>query len=366
MREGRAIGIAAWLAVCAWTTGCDEGGGSITLDEYGAESAEATCATIERCYGPDLVEALAGPDCVGSAQRTLEQASLPQIEAAIAAGTVQYDGAAARECVDAVADASCAAIDRASLPACEDAFVGTVAAGGACALDEECAGDAFCRIELTCPGTCQARVPSGSACEGDDECQAALRCLGGTCQAPAREGAACGGGTEIECAAGLVCLGQQEPSATMPEGRTGLCRSLPATQTAAIGATCDPDNGPLCVSGVSCALIGVTAGTTPVFECVAASTSGGACNLGFPDPCPFDHTCEGVDLAMGDFEGTCVALPRAGEPCPNNRCGRDAWCSSGTCRAVQSIGSACTSDADCFSGFCDGGTCAEGVLCTER
>ena len=359
MQRGRAIAIVLALSGLVAIAGCDEGGGSLTLEEYGNGNAETLCAALQACYGSDLLELFAGADCVGRFSSTYQQAVVPQLEAAIAGGTLVYDGARARECIDRMRAAGCDLVDRVSIEACEETLVGTVEPGGPCALGEECAGDSYCRIEAACPGTCQARVASGSACSSDDACQGGLRCFGGTCQAPARATAACGGPSGIECAGGLVCLGGD---ASPP----GTCRTLADAQAGALGAVCDPDTSMLCEPGLTCALTGVSGGTTPVWECGAAASAGAACNLGFPEHCPFDHTCEGVMPATLDFEGTCTPLPRDGEACRNDQCADGARCAGGTCRAVRGLGGACMADADCISTYCDAGVCAEGVLCTER
>lgn len=365
MRQAGAIAIVAALLV---TSGCGDdggGGGSITLDEFGSESAETICDTFEACYGAELLESFAGSDCVGRFSAAYAQALVPQLEAAIAAGTVVYDGERASACIEAQRAAGCGLVDRVATPACEETFAGTVEAGGPCALNEECAGDSYCRIEGACPGTCQARVGSGATCSADDACQPGLRCFDGTCQAAARAGAACGGASGIECAGGLVCMGARDATPMNP-AVSGTCRTLAEVQVGELGDLCDLDAGMLCQSGLACALTGVSGGTMAVFECVAAASSGATCNLGFPDPCPFDHTCEGVMPAMGVFEGTCTPLPGDGEPCRNNQCSEGNRCAAGTCRAVRGLGGACTESADCISTYCDAGVCAEAVLCTDR
>jgi len=101
-----------------------------------------------------------------------------------------------------------------------------------------------------------------------------------------------------------------------------------------------------------------------VFECVGASSSGGTCNLGFPDPCPSGEACDAMPfMAGGSFEGSCQALPVAGEPCDQGRCVPGSTCDGTTCRATQHLGGACTADGECYSGNCDGTTCVDGALC---
>lgn len=359
------------LPACALATiaaaGCGggDGGGGPTLDEFGSRNASTICEALIGCYGADIVELFVGPDCQRTFLSLWDQAQRPRLEEAIARGSVTYDASRADACLAAVAAAGCGAIDRPSLPDCEAALAGTIAPGGACSIDEECMGDSYCRTDAACPGTCQARVASGSACTSDAACQAGLRCAGGTCQAPARAGAACEGPTMIQCAGGLLCLGASAGGAGMP-ARAGACRAIDAVRSAALGDLCDPQSseGPLCMAGLSCALTGVSGGTMPVFECESEASSGGPCHLGVPDPCPTGEFCDGVMPFMGDFDGTCTALPGSGEPCQGGRCAEGLRCNAAsTCTPVSDVGGACSEGADCYSGSCEGGTCVEGMLC---
>jgi hypothetical protein len=344
---------------CLWLVlaSCAESRPSaLTLDQYGTALGDATCGVLRDCYGEDLLDTLA-PGCVEVYARSWDQAVGPRIEEAIAAGTVQFDGASAQRCLDEIEATGCAVIDRQSLEACEATLVGTVAAGGACNLNEECSGDAFCRLDAMCPGTCQPRAGAAATCEEDDGCQATLRCVDGVCRAPGASGAGCA--TANECQGGLICFGQM--------GTTdGECISTADLQTAGLGDACSPQQigGPLCEPGLSCVLTEITAGPppAPVFECVSPSASGAVCNVGFPDPCPSGEMCAGAAPLSGDLEGTCTALPTSG-PCLENRCADAHRCDGTRCVAISGIGGACMEDADCFSGNCEGGTCAEGVLC---
>lgn len=64
------------------------------------------------------------------------------VEAAIAGGTIQFDGAAAADCAAGIAATACTTFWQAGLTlpaACDSAMLGTVADGGACTVDYECA-----------------------------------------------------------------------------------------------------------------------------------------------------------------------------------------------------------------------------------
>lgn len=373
MRHGRAVVIVG-LAGLAMLGGCAEEGTSLTLAEYGTAAAEAVCDTTQACYGDALLEAFggpacttfescpgtetlaayAGPDCADRVAAQFRQAIAPQLEAAIASGTVVFDGDRARECVEELRAAGCGLVDRVAIEACEQTLVGSVPLGGACALTEECAGDSYCRTDAACPGTCEARVGSGAACSSDEACEAGLRCFGGTCQAPAGATAACGGPSMIGCAGGLVCLDER-------------CRPLGEVQVATLGMACDLAEA-LCEPGLSCAMVGVSDVGGGTFECVGPASAGGSCHLGFPDPCPSGHVCRVSSSVPGNVEGSCTPLPGDGEACLDGteECATGTRCVSGTCRAARGLGGACSADADCISAHCDDGVCAESVLCTDR
>jgi hypothetical protein len=180
-------------------------------------------------------------------------------------------------------------------------------------------------------------------------------CFEGQCEAPGDLGDDCQGG-EPDCHLGLICLGAdnflQDP---------GHCERIDTLFTAAVGDPCNFDTGPLCVEGASCVIqtyVVVTGAAT--FGCVAPSQPGGACRPGLPDACPPGQYCADVNVVAGDIEGTCRALPSAGDPCAmvfGTRCAPGATCNGTTCISPQRLDGACSNDGDCFSGFCDGGLC---------
>ncbi len=354
--------LAAWIVVLA--TGCGDGGGrDVPIEEYGELSTGALCDALLDCYGPAVVAQLGGEDCAGSLHRLWEQQQGPRLQQAIAEGTIVYDGTRVEACLAEVAAAGCGAVDRVSLPECEAVLVGNVAPGGACSIEEQCEGESFCRRDTMCPGTCQARVASGSACTESAACQPGLRCAAGTCQAAAGVGASCEGSTGLPCAGGLICFGGTDASPGMPAA-PGTCQTRESLFTANVGDLCDPEgDGPLCVEDARCALTGVSGGTTAVWECEAPVASGAACHLAFPEECPTGEICLGVLPLMGDFDGTCGPRPGSGEPCERNLCADGTRCVSSTCQPVSDVGGACTTGFDCFSGTCEDGVCAEAMLC---
>lgn len=83
-------------------------------------------------------------------------------------------------------------------------------------------------------------------------------------------------------------------------------------------------------------------------ECVPPAEEGDSCD---------DLPCRSGLLCQYDGEGLdliCVALPDAGEACPDFLCQGDAYCDAEqVCRARRVDGTVCTADNQCRSGRCD-------------
>ncbi len=324
------------------------GGGGVPLDDIPDRYAAASCEHLERCLG-SFTAILFGSNCADELSTRLQETVMPLWRAAIDAGTLEYDPNAAADCLDDLRDAACDAPGVRGT-ACDDVFRGTVAAGGACRSHEECAGDAFCDVDASCPGECRARGGAGASCDDDDACMASLECIDGSCTTPLTIGDACDEDNDA-CGGLSTCI-------------AGRCTTIQNNLTAAIDASCDPEAGMLCEAGASCVLTGIDPGTrTPQWRCVGPSNSGGSCNLGFPDPCPDDQYCDADPETTLMFEGTCQPLPSVGEACRDGgnfaarECEGDLVCSDGVCRNRKLLGSPCDSDRECYSGFCDSDVC---------
>jgi hypothetical protein len=299
------------------------------------EVAEAYCNAILRCEIADaelivIKHAFGdGASCAGYMGRRME--GFEGLEQAVAAGTVAYDGAAARACVDDLRTSCSAAVRGLERDdSCYRAFSGTVTEGGDCHLYEECAGELACDFgDGTCPGTCTEGSGSagegfaglrcgGSVCsegqecfftetddevdvehcvgesigpdaaegepcglvsETDDEvtrraCRPGSWCTGsaytiGVCQAPIAAGAACGGEEEV-CAAGHVCM-------------EGSCRALTVVRTRGAACNeeelrlCDPSLGLECVDG-TCAVLADEPGAAGAPCVTGGECASGACD----------------------------------------------------------------------------------------
>jgi hypothetical protein len=342
------------------------GGGNVAVEDVPGLLAASICDVFTTCIGDTLAAVFFGGDCAGRFERQFRNQEFGSFEEAIAAGTLVYDGTKVDDCLAAIEALGCDfGSDR--IPAvCEEAFAGTVPPGMPCSLDAECMGDGFCSISSMCPGVCATLVAAGGECEDSDQCGRGLVCQGdGTCGTPAGAGEQCGGMTDIECEGGLDCMGE---GADTP----GTCGSIGSLFTATMGMPCNPDGGPLCVEGLSCAVTGIT-GMMPVLECVGTVGSGAACQTSIPDMCPDNEYCN-ADIEMGTFMGTCTPLPGPGMPCAaaifGAQCASGSGCdesgSTPTCRTIQDNGGACADDAICYSEHCDTGTgtCAGPEFCT--
>lgn len=145
--------IAAALAACA---GADNGDDGVTatelLDRIGTvecDQAFACKATFPTDQGATFEEAFGATAqaCYADAAQFYDAAG---VEASIAAGKIKFDTSAANACLaglQGIATPACATFwaDGVAFPnACDNVFAGTVAQGGACANDLECAGDSIC------------------------------------------------------------------------------------------------------------------------------------------------------------------------------------------------------------------------------
>jgi hypothetical protein len=291
----------------------------------------------------------------------LTDQDLPLWQAGVDAGTIIYHSDKVGPCRDALAAASCDALGSDALPAaCDGVFEGTVAPAGACALNEECSGDAYCNQDAACPGACTARVGAGAACTQDQACQAGMVCGdGGTCATPVGLGATCGGPGGADCAGDTsVCLDATDTA-------SGTCQTLAAAFRIARGDACDPDKNDFCVAGSVCSLTDFNVATSALtWICKEPSASGASCNLSFPDACPASEYCDADPETTMSFDGTCQTLPAAGMACRpggggdvGKACAPGLSCDGELCVAPGRLGAACTNERACVSGSCESGIC---------
>ena len=264
------------------------------------------------------------------------------------------------DCLAAFATASCELGPDVFPAACAESFQGTVERDGPCLIDEECIGTDVCEVRDACPGTCVALRSAEEICDDQLPCEGGLSCVEGVCLPPAEERERCGG-SNAPCALGLYCDGglNNEP---------GRCRVV-NDELVPAGAQCDPQQGPYCEAGLSCALDRVDLGG-PRFACFETVALGEECRGGIPSQCAAGHFCEGIDVSNPFnlvLRGECVPLPTEGSACGDGPffevCGPNLVCDSGQCSTRQSIGGPCRTEVSCYSGVCTDGACALPVDC---
>ncbi len=253
-------------------------------------------------------------------------------QASIAAGRLEYDAVKAYECreLGRAADGGIFPVSRENKPigACENVFVPKVELGGACQLNIECAGDAYCKASgpASCSGTCVARLGLNEGCHPDnDQCANQATCGndGGVTvciNAKKDVGEACT--TNTNCKSHLVCWGDTDKTCQLRVPLDGTCE---------MNITRLPDGG-------------IT---------------------GYPDNCMPSGLCvipDGGMLEDGGFFGSCMAPAVTGEPCDplgfdgKSICNACTRCEQGTCTEYGRTGASCVDETDCFDPqvwYCD-------------
>lgn len=318
--------------VVVLAVGCG-GGDGLSLADYPQALIDALCQHEVNCGEyPD----------VATCERSdlLRLTTNPSANAAVSAGKILYDAGKARECVDTIANASCDTTDadlRFLFPsACFETATGTLHAGDACAINDECislACDVPSCPDACCQGTCTGDAPPavnqpvGSPCSQplvSSECVATAYCDSTThmCTALKSQGTACNSGNE--CDIGLGCAGAPPTCKPLPKlGEPcpdGICRDegqVCLTTCVKVGLAGDP-----CASDSACALRYRCDTTTN--KCVEGPSQGDACM--FSDDCWGNNFC---DTPNGQSTGTCTPWKADGEACTNS-----SECASDNCNAA--------------------------------
>ncbi|HEX5058199.1 MAG TPA: Dickkopf N-terminal cysteine-rich domain-containing protein [Kofleriaceae bacterium] len=336
------------LAMVVMATGCpdDDGDGSnyVAINQIKSAYQDAYCQYLVRCgQFPDQAA------CVGanlSSSFSLD----PNIVASVLAGKTIYNGGAVKACFAALAQRSCdkTSASARSVPlACRDFLRGTLGAGQACLLDEEC-------VSQQCVGSQPDISCAMGSCLGDTPPAIQLAAIGEQCTTTEGcvEGAYCDTSL-LRCAAlldsGMPCTNNGECNYGLGcGGATGArtCKLLPTEGEPCPDFLCRED-GQYCNPNGVCAKVGL-----PPATC----TSNAECSLYYP--CDFTTST-----------GMCKQGPGLDQSCSGtNRCfAVGTFCDSSTfmCVAVRPIGGACSNDTQCESEFCDfdAGMCAAPQTC---
>lgn len=236
-----------------------------------------------------------------------------------------YDAEKAAQCLKALDSVTClelATPTSTAVQACSTVVKGTVAIGGTCLFEQDCANGAACvKTDATeCTGKCAAKKAPGEACKAASDCDS-------------------GGTSKV-----AVCTPSTDTCAQNP---------APTHTEAAVGETCG-DGAKVCAKDSTCASSG------PNLTCVAIVREGSPCTVG-NNQCEFYTSCKaGICTRFNGVGGSCGENGSATEEpsfCINGSC------ANGTCVALKAEGGSCTSYADCESLSCVSGACA--ATCDE-
>lgn len=180
------------LSLCA--VGCN-GATPIELEDYPDELVVVTCRLMFECCEEGMRRGYTdAADCVADRIGLLDSVAT-EIQTSIDAGRVQYDAAAASECLTTM---TCGDLGQPNRGPCGDIEIPLVPVGGACERAAECIeGD--CVGSSTGPRTCELQPGVGEPCTGRS-CADGARCdlSTGTCVQVAPLGASCDGDSACE------------------------------------------------------------------------------------------------------------------------------------------------------------------------
>jgi hypothetical protein len=208
----------------------------------------------------------------------------------ITAGRMGYDPMKLRACRASVTEADCA--DLATRKAGQyladcPMLTGSVASGGSCATDKDCAAG-YCNTSAGCLGSCRAFVSNNVACTATDVCEPGSACTNGTCK-PYITSGSCSDGDAGQCQPwSHYCPGGQ-CTPRRPAGTSG----------------CDYTGGGFfCESKLNCA--GALLGTR---VCQPGGSLESICT-------PFTNQCDKFTYCQTHDGGNfCTLLPGPGDGC---------------------------------------------------
>jgi hypothetical protein len=182
------------------TVGGDSG--PVSEDNFPARFAHAVCTRIfECCTSAEIMHDFRSVTPPVTTEAQCEQFYLGfalfadmQYRMDIAAGSLTFDSDIAGGCVDEVANETCAAYAAdPGVNACGSPYVGQLAIGASCKMNELCASGYCAGVDFHPPGMCMAKPTMSEPCP-DNVCADGLTCSGGlnpTCGPLKADGASC-------------------------------------------------------------------------------------------------------------------------------------------------------------------------------
>lgn len=204
----------AFVSLFGLLVGCGGGDGvSINSDQnnFCQQIADVACHNMYQCCTEGEIEQALNVSEPRTENQCRDDMQLACLRGAgntlidsIKAGRVTFDSQRMNDCLNAIVapDSTCASVV-ATLPwkeACmNSAFVGTVATGGSCFFNHDCAGapDSFCGPDQKCKQKPTAGFPCGTGCASQ------YYCVNGMCASKLAAGAPCQ--STSQCAENLFC-----------------------------------------------------------------------------------------------------------------------------------------------------------------
>jgi len=312
-----------WIGALVLVASCSAH--TLAIEDYPAAWLDAGCELLVRCGVTTSIE---------SCRATRTAVRYPaDLFAAVDAGIVRWHGAAAEECIDRLAQASC---DRTSESyrrlGCERLLSGTLGDGEACTLSVECVSNECWTegcTEACCVGYCVGDTPPAIGKIGEvcrlSGCESGARCEDSVCVPLRAEGEACTYELNGECAYGLACIDKE----------------------------CTPpiESAESCTIGSECRMVGE--------QCNPRGRCGPLGQIG--DLCISMNHC--APHLICDVGSHCAPAPRIGEACEYLCFDAGAFCDDAThvCTLPKLDGAVCAYDHECRSYNCFEGGC---VACT--
>lgn len=331
-----------------FTAGCEGGAGEpdepeILYEDYASALEDAQCTWRTQCNLEESVESCR--------EITFIDRSDTYFSAAVEAGTIRFDGAAAYRCVEEIVARGCERTEPAA-PSCAEVFVGQVGPEDPCMLSDECVEDGVCGfdpncVEQCCAGAC--RLLPGPAEIGESCVNQNVECVEGAfcardpmtfqrtvCAAKVEIGGSCDGNVECEDA-GFCNFNSARCETRLGEGE--VCFGL----------------GNACAEGFYCDWVGDN------YEDQRCTPSAGVALLGepcLPDLGKWGCAEHGVICSPG---AVCVLAPGADEPCIGFQCAEYADCNdANVCASGAALGERCGYLDESYSDYIP---CAGSLVC---
>jgi hypothetical protein len=293
---------------------------STPYDEYRAAYEKAVCEWQVRCTFAASVESCG--------EASLSDREGHYLDAAVAAGTIKYDGVSALACLEELAGVSCDRDESLSdqAPSCELVFEGLVPPDEPCMIGDECVLNGVCGVapgceESCCPGRC--RVVDVTAELGESCTNNNVTCAAGTYCAQ-----------DPESGQRTVCAAQRPLSAACSDDFNAceddlFCDGLACQPRRLAGESCADA---ACARGLTCAYIDDFTQT-----CIAPAELGEPC-----EPNAYQGACIHLAARCRDDSRVCELLGDVGQPCQGG-CRAYTFCDyqSDTCRAYAGLNEPC-------------------------